>query len=450
VSVDLKTTSGGFAMIPASPRAVFVGIDWATRAHEVCALDEAGSILGRHEFPNTPEGLEALVGWIRDCAGGQGAAIAVAIERPDGLVVEALLDHEIAVYTINPKQLDRFRDRFTPAGAKDDRRDARVLADALRTDRRAFRRVLADPPEIVALRGLVREDDTLRIEETALSHRLCDLLGRYHPRLLELVADRVDPLLWDLWELAPTPGAAGAVSRRAVGAALRRHRIRRLDTEAVMRALTAPAPRVAEATVTMAEQAVRRLLPRLRLAHAQRQECGHRIDELLKGLEAPRAGGSGQPTDAAILRSLPGVGRVVAARVLTEGAEAIRQRDLTRLRTLGGSAPVTKRSGKACRVEMRRACSGRLRYAYYHWARTAVQNDPHSHEHYAALRGRGQSHGRALRGVVDRLLAVAVAMLRSGTLYDPALRSAPVRPAEGVGTTRRAGPGAAAAVGAGT
>ena len=193
-------------MDPVSPRAVCVGIDWATRAHEVCALDSTGGILGRHEFPNTPEGLEALVGWILD-----RAAIVVAIERPDGLVVEALLDHELAVYTLNPKQLDRFRDRFTPAGAKDDRRDARVLADALRTDRRAFRRVLAEPPEIVALRGLVREDDALRIEETTLSHRLRDLLGRYHPRLLELAADRVDPLLWDLWELAPTPGAAAAV-----------------------------------------------------------------------------------------------------------------------------------------------------------------------------------------------------------------------------------------------
>ena len=105
---------------------------------------------------------------------------------------------------------------------------------------------------------------------------------------------------------------------------------------------------------------------------------------------------------------------------------------------------MTKRSGKACRVEMRRACSSRLRYAYYHWARTAVQNDQRSREHYAALRGRGRSHGRALRGVVDRLVAVAVAMLRSGTLYDPALRSSPVGPAQGVGTTRRARPGAAA------
>jgi hypothetical protein len=74
---------------------------------------------------------------------------------------------------------------------------------------------------------------------------------------------------------------------------------------------------------------------------------------------------------------------------------------------------------------MRRACSGRLRFAYYHWARTAVQNDQRSRAHYAALRSRGKSHGRALRGVVDRLLAVAVAMLRAGTLYDPSLRGLP-------------------------
>jgi transposase len=431
VSVDPSIPPGGNAMDPASDPAVFIGIDWATRAHEACATDRTGRVTGRREFPATPEGLEALVAWMLGLAAGEPTALAVAIERPDGLVVEALLDHGLAVFAINPKQLDRFRDRFSAAGAKDDRRDARVLADALRTDRRAFRRVQADPAEVVALRGLVREDDALRIEETALSNRLRDLLGRYHPRLLQLAADRVDPLLWDLWELAPTPRAAAAVSRRAVAEALRRHRIRRLDVDAVMRALKAPAPRVADATVAMAEQAARRLLPRLRLAHAQRQECGHRIDEVLEGMEAPTEGTGGQPTDAAILRSLPGVGRVVAARVLTEGAEAIRRRDLTRLRALGGSAPVTKRSGKTCLVAMRRACSGRLRYAYYHWARTAVQNDERSRAHYRALRAGGKSHGRALRGVVDRLLSVAVAMLRSGALYDAALRSSAGRRARG-------------------
>jgi hypothetical protein len=166
--------------------------------------------------------------------------------------------------------------------------------------------------------------------------------------LLGLAADRVDPLLWDLWELAPTPRAAAAVSRRAVAAALRRHRIRRLDADAVMAALTAPAPRVSQATAKAAEAAVRRLLPRLRLAHAQRRDCGHRIDEVLAGPEAAAAARGARHSDAAILRSLPGVGRIVVARMLSEGAEAIRRRDLTRLRALGGSAPVTRVQSRSC------------------------------------------------------------------------------------------------------
>jgi hypothetical protein len=73
---------------------------------------------------------------------------------------------------------------------------------------------------------------------------------------------------------------------------------------------------------------------------------------------------------------------------------------------------------------MRRACNKWLRYAYYHWGRTAIQQDASSMTHYRALRARGKSHGRALRGVVDRLLIVAVAMFRKGTLYDPSLRLA--------------------------
>jgi transposase len=401
---------------------VFVGIDWGTRAHEVCALNAQTLALSRLNVPNTTAGLESLIRWLSDQVGGNLSRLAVALERPDGRVVEALLDREIPTYTLNPKQLDRFRDRFSPAGAKDDRRDAHVLADAMRTDRRAFRRVLPDPPDLVLLRGLVRQDDDLRIRETALGNQLREQLGRYYPQMLDLLSDRPDPFLWDLWELAPTPQQALKASRRAVAARLHKHHIRRLDLDTVMRALGEPPPRVSAATGQAATQAIRMLLPQMRLAHAQRAECGRQIDLLLKAQEAPHGGNKDQHPDAAILRSLPGVGRVVLARMLTEGAEAIRLRDLSRLRALGGSAPVTKRSGKSRSVQMRRACSARLRFAFYHWARIAIQRDPRSSAHYRELRTRGQTHGRALRGVVDRLLAVAVAMLRAGTLYDPARR----------------------------
>jgi transposase len=122
--------------------------------------------------------------------------------------------------------------------------------------------------------------------------------------------------------------------------------------------------------------------------------------------------------DVEILRSLPGVGRVVAATVLAEASGPLAERDYHALRTHAGIAPVTKQSGKRRTVVMRHACNGRLRYALYHWARVAVTCDPASKTYYAALRQRGHSYARALRSVADRLLRILVAMLKSESLFD--------------------------------
>ena len=136
------------------------------------------------------------------------------------------------------------------------------------------------------------------------------------------------------------------------------------------------------------------------------------------GTESPE-GQRHEQRDVEILRSLPGVGRIVLATLLAEASQPLRHRDYHALRTLSGVAPVTRRSGKRCVVVMRQACHMRLRDAVYHWARVAVQHDPISRARYAELRKRGHSHGRALRSVGDRLLAVACAMLRTATSFDP-------------------------------
>jgi transposase len=122
---------------------------------------------------------------------------------------------------------------------------------------------------------------------------------------------------------------------------------------------------------------------------------------------------------------LPGVGRINLATLLAEAAEPLRRRDYPVLRVLSGVAPVTRRSGKARFVLRRSARNTRLRDALYHWARVAMQVDPDSKRRYAALRRRGHSHGRALRTLADRLLAVACAMLESQTLFDPNHKAAP-------------------------
>jgi len=97
---------------------------------------------------------------------------------------------------------------------------------------------------------------------------------------------------------------------------------------------------------------------------------------------------------------------------------------MTHLRALAGVAPVTKRSGKSLLVVRRRASNPRLVDAAHFWGLAVLRADPISRRHYQQLRSRGHSHPRACRGLVDRLLNVAVAMLRDRTLYDPSRRQA--------------------------
>ena len=158
------------------PYAWYVGIDWASESHQVCVLDAAGARVGERSFEHTGPGLAALADWLLERPGAMAAHIAVAIEVPRGAVVETLVERGFAVFALNPKQLDRFRDRHTVAGAKDDRRDARVLADSLRTDQPAFRPVRPEAPPIVELRELSRLADELQQETRRLANRLRDQL----------------------------------------------------------------------------------------------------------------------------------------------------------------------------------------------------------------------------------------------------------------------------------
>ena len=130
----------------------FAGVDWGSETHHVCIVDGEGAIMGERAFRHGGADLAEMADWLVATANAEAYPIGVAIEIPHGPVVETLMERGFAVHSLNPKQLDRFRDRFSPAGAKDNRRDAHTLGDALRTDRHAFRRLDPTAPEIVELR----------------------------------------------------------------------------------------------------------------------------------------------------------------------------------------------------------------------------------------------------------------------------------------------------------
>jgi transposase len=348
---------------------------------------------------------------------GQPQRVAVAIEVPRGAIVEGLVERGFHVFAINPKQLARFRDRHTMSGAKDDRRDAFVLADSVRTDQPSFRRIQLDEPQLLLLRELSRAEETLLEEFRRSANRLRDQLHRFYPQMLQLCSAADESWLWDLIDLAPTPAHATLLSEEQVQRLLKTHRIRRVKAKEVLTCLQGSALPVAPGAAEAAQAHCAFLLPCLRVLAEQLKACSQQVSALLSTLAEEPGKGEG-PSDVAIVLSLPGVGRKITAWLFAEAAQPLAERDYQVLRTHSGVAPVTKQSGKRRVVVMRRGCNPRLRHALYHMARVSMQRDAHFSNVYMVLRAKGQRHGQALRNIGDRLLRILMAMLRNRTCYD--------------------------------
>jgi transposase len=398
----------------------FVGIDWATQSHCVCLLDAEGRPAGQRDFAHGGAGLTELRDWLLEKTKAAPGQIAVAIETPHGPVVEMLLEHGFVVFAINPKQLDRFRDRFTLAGAKDDRRDAHVLGSSLRTDCAAFRRLAADNPVVIELREWSRMAEELQQERTRLANRLRQQLWRYYPQATKLTDDVADDWFLALWQKVPTPDRAAKAGEKAIARILGTYRIRRLDAATVLKTLRETPLLVAPGTTEAACVHIRSLAARLHLVNQQIKEAQQSLDRLCAKLEEEEspAGQNSEQCDVTILRSWPGIGRIVLATLLVEATEPLRRRDYHALRALAGVAPVTRQSGKQRFVIRRLACNRRLQSAVHHWSRVALQHDAATRRRYDALRQRGHGHARALRGVGDRLLFALCATLKHQVPYD--------------------------------
>src|ERR1700709_107023 len=186
----------------------YVGVDWGVEFHQACILDAHGEKICQRRIEHSGPGMLEFCDFLQALTHGEASALAVAIEVPRGPIVEALLEHNYAVFSINPKQLDRFRDRHTVAGAKDDRRDAFVLADSLRTDQPLFRRLARECANIIRLRELSRLEDDLTQDHNRLINQLREQLHRYFPQLLQLSGAAEDLWVWNVIEIAPRPEVA--------------------------------------------------------------------------------------------------------------------------------------------------------------------------------------------------------------------------------------------------
>ena len=239
-----------------------------------------------------------------DFVGGTTERVSVAIEVPRGAIVEGLVERGFHVFAINPKQLDRFRDRHSVAGAKDDRRDAFVLADALRTDQPSFRRLRLDEPQLLLLRELSRAEEMLLEEFRRSANRLRDQLHRLYPQMLQLCAAADEPWLWDLLDSsAPRPGRLAERGAGAPGTQDVSHSAREGPRGADV--LTGPSPARCPWCHRSRSDPLSVLTARLRVLAEHLLACSQQVSALLHTLAEEPGDGEGS-SDVAIVQSLPG------------------------------------------------------------------------------------------------------------------------------------------------
>jgi len=245
------------------------------------------------------------------------------------------------VFSINPGQMEGLRKRYNITGAKDDNRDAFVLADSVRTSRHCFRPVRTSGSLVIQLREMARMGEELVGEMNRLSNRLREQLHRFHPQMLSLCPSADEPWFWDLVEAAPTPAQARKLRPSKVEAIMCRHHIRRLQVEEVLQELSTPPLYLAPGSTEACVSHIILLLPQLRLIRKQQAACAGNIAKLLQQLDGETSTGEGEsrPTDLDILLSMTGLGKVTAVTLLTEAPFQVKERDYETLRAMAGSRP---------------------------------------------------------------------------------------------------------------
>lgn len=385
----------------------YLGVDWADVTHAVWAVDEQGGMVTKRTVAHTAEGLSE---WGRELDEwrAQGIELWAVIERPEGRVVDFLLDHGVVVYPLNPKALDRARDRFRQSGGKSDDFDARVGAEFLRTDHGHLRALQPSSPAAQELKYLTEDCQRLIRQQTRLLNQLTATLKAYYPRALE-VAELSTDLARAFLMAYPTPEAVRGLTERQWQRWAREQRLsasRTAELWAILRAPQLPVPaHVSRAKARLMQSLVAALAPVVEAVDSYREA----IDDFFAGLPV-----------ATTARTLP-VGKhglLVPTLWARLGDAHGRWQSFRHLQAQAGSVPVTERSGKQRRVHFRYACDKTLRYVLDHVAFRSLQSSDWARAYYDQQRARGHGHRQALRALGAKWLKIIFVMWRDGVAYS--------------------------------
>ena len=389
---------------------IFVGVDWAEAHHDVHVADEDGQRLSKARLPEGVEGIarfHELVGaHVEDP--GRGADRHrdrpwALRQRPGGRRLRGLRGQPDVDVALSGPPLDERRQVR--------RRDAQVLADMVRTDRHHHRLVAADTAEVEAIKVLARAHQSMVWSRGRQANMLRSTLREFYPAALLALDDLASADALEVLRIAPTPTLGASLSRSKIAAALRRGgRQRRVDEraaeiQAALRSeqLAAPAA-VAAAMGTSVKASVAVIAEMV-------AQIGWLAEELSSDFEAH--------PDAEVVRSPPGLGTILGARVLGEfGDEPNRYASAKSRKNYAGTSPITRASGTKKTVLARHVRNRRLADAIYLWAFASLGASPGARAYYDARRAAGDGHHQALRALGNRLVGILHGCLTHHVTYD--------------------------------
>jgi transposase len=390
---------------------LYVGIDWAEAHHDACVVDHDGRVLARARIQPGIQGLARLHTLIGQHT-TDPAQVLVALELDHGLLVTALVAAGYQVYAINPLAAARYRERHVTSRAKSDAGDARVLAEIVRTDRHHHRPVAGDSDQAHAVKVLARAHQSLIWTRQRQTNQLRSLLREFYPGALDAFGTELasrDALA--VLAAAPTPEQGRTLTVAELAELLRqagRQRGTMVQASAIHAALTAPQLAAPPAVAVAYGQVVAATVKVI-------SELGTQIAQLGEDLTAAFE----THPDAEIVRSLPGLGVVLGARVLAEfGDDPTRFGQPSARKAYAGTAPITRASGTRHIVLARVARNRHLADACYLWAFSALTRSPGARAYYDQHRTRGATHHQALRALANRLVGILHGCLRHHSPYD--------------------------------
>jgi transposase len=391
---------------------VFVGDDWAETHHDVEVMEASGRRLAKARLSEGVAGMARLHGMLAEQVGetpDEDVEVVVGIETDRGPWVAALVAAGYTVLAVNPLQAARYRERLAVSGAKSDAADAHMLADMVRTDSHQLRPVAGDSAQAEAIKVVTRTHKTLIWERTRHTQRLRHALRDYFPAALAAFEDLAAPDTLELLAKAPDPASAAKLTTAQISAALKRARRRSITEkaariQAALRTQHLGQPAVITAAYAASTRALTAILAALNTqVAAMQQEVETHF---------------GQHPAAEIIRSQPGLGPILGARVLAKFGDAPDRYTSAKARkNHAGTSPITRASGKK-KVAARFIHNDRLIDALIAQASRAISVSPGARAHYDKQRARDANYNTALRQVANRLVGILHGCLKTGTHYD--------------------------------